>query len=505
MARSLKILTLSAEMTPFVKVGGPADVVGALPKALRSMGHDIRIALPAYRSVRPDQFGITPCLDTLTVPFKQGTEIVSVSETSIANSPVYFINAPKYFHRDNIFGYNDDGARFILFCRAALEFCKAIGWSPDIIHAHEWHTAIVPNWMHTLYHNDPFFANTATVFTIHNLAYQGIFGLRILEIAGIADQEFLFPAQNDMGDVVDLMARGIMYSDVVTTVSETYAKEIITPEFGEKLDHLLRQRSTRLYGVLNGIDAESLNPATDPYITQNYDIYNLEQRAENKRALQEISHLHTLPDAPLIGFVSRLTNQKGCDLFTGIIDNIIKLGAQLLIVGSGDSYYHEIFSKFTEKYPGRVSTHFTFGADWTQPLYAGADMYLMPSRFEPCGLNQMIAMRYGAIPIVRATGGLADTVAEFSPENNTGEGFVFEDYNNWDLYGAIARAVQSYRFKDSWRQLMIRAMSRDYSWTASAARYTDLYERALEFHREDAALSAPSDISAAIDTHDPLE
>jgi starch synthase len=497
-SHSLKILMLSAEMVPFAKVGGPADVVGALPKALRALGHDVRVAMPAYRSVHLERFDPKTAQESMEVPFKHSLEEVAVLEATTNDVPVYFIDAPRFFQRENLYGYTDDGDRFILFCRAALEWCRALGWAPDVIHAHEWHTAIVPNWLHTLYRDDPVFADTATVFTIHNLAYQGIFGHRILEVAGLANQEFVLPVLSEKGDVVDLMGRGIAYADIVTTVSETYAEEIVTPEYGEGLDALLRARQGRLFGVLNGIDADVQNPATDPYIAQRYDDDHLERRAANKRALQEQSRLAIDPDAPVIGFVSRLIRQKGCDLIASVFDQIVQQGAQVVIVGTGDSYYHEIFSQFASKYPGRAAAHFTFGADWTQPLYAGADMYLMPSRFEPCGLNQMIAMRYGAIPIVRATGGLVDTVTEYDPESESGTGFAFGPYDNWALFGAVVRALQSHRFRDRWQRLMQRAMQADHSWSTSAEQYVGLYERAIAWHAEDAGADHPSDLAHSL-------
>ena len=495
MTASLRILMLSAEMVPFAKIGGPADVVGALPKALRRMGHDVRVAMPCYRSIRPEQFGMTVQIEALSVPMKQGSETVAIRETTVAGVPVYFVDAPHYFQRENVLGYVDDGERFILFCRAALEMCRSLEWSPDVVHAHEWHTAIVPNWLHTIYRTDPLFATTASVFTVHNMAYQGIFGHRILEVAGLADQEFLMPVlAQKQEDAVDLLGRGITYADVVTTVSETYANEILTHEYGEGLESLLQQRSTRLEGILNGIDAESLNPATDIYIAQQFDADRLALRAANKRALQEQFGLEQDPDVPLLGFVSRLIRQKGCDLLASAFDHIMDLGAQIVIIGTGDPHYHEVFSQCVARYPKRAGVHFNFGADWTQPLYAGADMYLMPSRFEPCGLNQMIAMRYGAIPIVRATGGLIDTVAEFDPVNDTGTGFTFKEFDPWALLVAVARAVQSYRFREPWQHLMQRAMHVDHSWRVSAERYADLYERAIDWHMADVDLHHPSDI-----------
>jgi starch synthase len=485
---------LSAEMVPFIKVGGPADVIGALPKALYRMGHDVRVVIPCYRSIQPEQFGLSTAIESISVPLKNGVEEVAIRDTHIGGVTVYLVDSPRFFQRENVYGYTDDGDRFILFCRAALEMCRAINWAPDIIHAHEWHTAIVPNWLHTIYRHDPLFKDTATIFTIHNMAYQGIFGHRILEVAGLANQEFLLPVQSEMGDVVDLLGRGIAYADAVTTVSETYSQEIITPEYGEGLDNLLRYRISRLFGVLNGIDAEAMNPQSDPYIAQHFDIDRIELRAANKRALQEQAHLEVNPNVPLLGFVSRLIRQKGCDLLVDILDYVLQMGAQIIVVGTGDSYYHESFTNFVSRYPFQAAVHFNFGADWTQPIYAGTDMYLMPSRFEPCGLNQMIAMRYGSIPIVRATGGLVDTVTEFNPATETGTGFVFREYEKWSLFGAITRALQSYRFSDYWHRLMIRAMEVDHSWRVSAEQYCNIYQRALEWHQEDKDIHYPSDI-----------
>jgi len=316
----LKILILAAEVVPFAKVGGLADVVGALPKALYELGHDVRVAMPRYGQINPERFELTTVLDSLTVSMSSFQEQVSVRQGSIGDEiPLYLIDAPRYFDRENIYGYTDDGERFILFCRAALESMRALGWSPDIIHCNDWQTGIVPNWMHTVYRDDPFFANTATVYTIHNLAYQGIFGYRILEVAGVAAGGFLYPQIVELANVVDIMGRGILFADAITTVSERYAQEILTPTFGEKLDQLLRSRRERLFGILNGIDYQEMNPATDRYIHTQFDQETLEKRAENKRALQERAHLPVKPDAPLIAMISRLADQKGFDLIAQII------------------------------------------------------------------------------------------------------------------------------------------------------------------------------------------
>src|SRR5579885_3615611 len=297
----LKIYILAAEIVPFAKAGGMADVVGALPKSLKALGHDVRLVMPLYGQVKPDRFNLQPVLDAVSVKMGAYQEQIGVLQGMIGDDiPVYFIDAPRYFDRENIYGYTDDGERFILFCRGALEAVRSLGWSPDVIHCNDWQTGIVPNWMHTIYHDDTFFANSATVYTIHNLAYQGIFGRRILEVAGVASGGFLYPQIVELANVVDIMGRGILFADAVTTVSERYAQEILTPTFGEKLDHLLRSRRDRLFGILNGIDYQEINPSTDRYIHTRFDVHSLENRAEDKRDLQQFAHLPVRADAPLL-------------------------------------------------------------------------------------------------------------------------------------------------------------------------------------------------------------
>ncbi len=480
----LRILFIAAEGVPYLKTGGLADIIGALPRALRRLGHDVRLVLPRYMVVDPERWHLHTVAASLPVPMSQRTELVNVLETVQADGmPVYFIDAPHYFQREKLYGYNDDGERFILFCRAALEFVRHIEWAPDILHCHDWHTAIVPNWTKTLYRDDPILANAATVYTIHNLAYQGIFGYRILEVAGVAEEGFLYPEVPELANVVDLMGRGILFADAVSTVSPRYAREILMPEFGERLDPLLRERKDRLYGILNGVDTEEFNPATDPHILSQYDAFSLEKRPANKRALQERCGLPVKERTPLVGIISRLSDQKGFDLLDQVIVPILEQGIQLVVSGTGDQHYHQMFHRLEARYPEQVSVHLTFNAEISQQIYAGSDMLLMPSRFEPCGLTQMIAMRYGSIPIVHRTGGLADTVQEFDPATNTGNGFSFSRYEPFELFAAVVRAIEVYKFEDAWRDLMQRAMLADYSWDASAEQYVALYRRAQELQR----------------------
>jgi len=477
----LKILMLAAEAVPFAKTGGLADVVGALPKAIRALGHDIRVAMPRYGRIDPDKFDLAEILDSFDVPIHYTTEPARILQATIgADIPVYMVDNARYFDREGIYMYPDDADRFIFFCRAALEATKLLDWKPDIIHCHDWHTAIVPNWLHTIYKDDPAFAEVATVYTIHNLAYQGIFGQRVLEIAGLDEWGFQYhPEMADLNEVVDMMGRGIYWADLVSTVSETYAREILMPEYGERLDPLLRDRRDRLFGILNGIDYETASPAADPHIATNYDTTTLNLRRENKRALQREAGLVEDPDAPLIGMISRLTDSKGFDILGQVIDHILDLGAQLVLMGTGDQHYHELFSQMVHEYPEQAAIFLTFNTPLERRIYAGSDMFLMPSRFEPCGTSQLIAMHYGSVPIVRATGGLADTVQDYDPRSELGTGFVFEPYDRWALFGAIVRAVEVYRHRDLWHQIQLRGMHADFSWKRSAFAYVDLYQRAI--------------------------
>ncbi len=481
---SLKILVLAAEVVPFAKTGGLADVAGTLPKAIHALGHDVRVAMPRYGRIDAKQFKLRQVLPTFDVPLHRSTEPASLLETTFGDGvPVYMVDNAKYFDREGIYMYADDADRFIFFCRAILEALKHLEWQPDVIHCHDWHTAIVPNWLRTTFGDDPFFANTATVYTIHNLAYQGIFGYRVLEIAGLDDWGFLYhPEMADLNEVVDLMARGIYWADVVNTVSETYAQEILTPEYGEQLDPILRDRRDRLFGILNGIDYETASPETDPHIAVQYSQSSLNRRSENKLALQQESNLLEDPDVPLIGMISRLTDSKGLDILADVIDHILDLGLQFVAMGTGEQHYHNLLSRMVQQYPKQAAVFLTFNTPLSHRIFAGSDMFLMPSRFEPCGTNQMIAMRYGSVPIVHGTGGLADTVTDLDPAAGRGTGFVFEKYDRWALFAAIVRAAETFKNPETWRQIQLGGMQADFSWTQSARKYVDLYRRAIANH-----------------------
>jgi starch synthase len=505
----LRVLFLSAEVESFAKTGGLGDVAAALPKALRRLGVDVRICMPRHALVPNDRLEPQPLIERLPVPIGNWQEPVTVRRGWLAGArspapvsegsntgpavpsldpaapgreqavPVYLIENARYFDRPSIYGHADDGERFIIYCRAALELCRALHWAPDIIHCNDWHTALVPNWLCTLYQDDPLFADTATVYTIHNLAYQGIFDFHFLWLAGLAEHGFLYPKIPDLADVVDLMGRGILFADVITTVSERYAAEILSPEYGERLDPLLRERKDRLFGILNGIDTAVLDPATDPYIPVHYDLEHLERRRENKLALQREAALPVDAQVPLVGMIGRLSGQKGLDLLAPIAEALLRQGIQLVVLGVGDEHYAQLLRRLERDYPNQVRAFLRFDTPLAQRIYAGSDIFLMPSRYEPCGLGQMIAMRYGSVPVVRETGGLADTVAEWDPQRGTGTGFRFERYDPLDCLAALMRALETYRYPEAWRRLQRNGMACDFSWDRSASKYVELYLLAL--------------------------
>lgn len=499
--KPLKVLIVAAEAAPFAKVGHMAEVVGSLPVALRNLGHDVRLVIPRYGRIDPVKFDLKPlaALQQLAIPMNRGSEKVYITEGQIGNPgervPVYFVNNDKYFNRDGIYGYPDDDERFILFCRAALEMLPELEWQPDIIHCHDWHTAIIPNWLKTIYADQPFYKDMASVYTVHNLAYQGIFGYRVLEIAGIGEYGFVFSKPDDTSNLVSLMSLGIRSADVISTVSPTYAKEILTPQLGEHLDQLLNERQERLFGILNGIDVQQFNPATDRFLVTPFDETSLSRRVKNKLDLQREARLPQNPNVPVIGMISRLANQKGFDLLVQIIEPLMQLDVQFVLMGTGDPFYHDLFRQMAERYPEKTAYFMTFNSPIAQKIYGGSDLFLMPSRFEPCGLGQMIAMRYGSIPVVRQTGGLADTVKDFDPRTQSGNGFTFAEYEPLALYGAIVRALETYKYPDVWHNLMTRDMMADYSWQASAVCYVKIYQKAKKFH-QDGAASQEDEITA---------
>jgi starch synthase len=489
--RPLKILLVSAEVAPFAKVGGLADVAGALPKALRAMGHDVRVVMPRYGSIDVEKYGLRRVVTNLGVPLAHQPVNADVLEGRIGGGvPIYFIDNPQFFGREGMYGFWDDDARFIYFSRAALEMLRPLDFRPDVIHVNDWHTAVIPNMLARLYAGDPFFADVATTLTIHNLAFQGVFGYGTLHLADLEQWGLIKPGMPALDDIVNLLGRGVYFSDVVNTVSNRYADEILTPEYGEKMDPLLRVFRSKLHGIINGIDYEVFNPSADPSIAARYDIGSVSRKVENKLALQQEVGLPQDPAIPVIGLISRLYDQKGLDLIANIMWGLMRLNLQLVVLGAGESRYEEMFRAAARDNPQKVAATIGFKPVLAQHIYAGSDMFLMPSRFEPCGLGQLISLRYGTIPIVRATGGLADTIDDWDPVQQTGNGFVFSAYDHWDLYAQVVRALETFRQPQLWQRLQANAMATDVSWANSAEKYVRLYRTAVSNHAEAREYSA---------------
>ncbi len=475
----------AAELAPFAKTGGLADVMASLPAALARRGVEVRAAIPKYGSIQLDPATVQTGAADVTVEFEGRAERVRLDIARLDGFEALFVNNARYFGaRDDIYGYEDDGYRFTFFARAALESARALGWRPDVVHCHDWHTGLIPNWLRTTWRGDAHFADAAAVFTIHNLEYQGHFGRDILEAAGLGAEGFIpHPDDEHLSNVLVFMARGIAFADKVSTVSPQYAREILTPDYGASLDHLLRERRADVHGILNGIDTALLDPAADPHLAAAYTAERLDRRAANKRALQQRLGLPARPDAPLLGLVTRLASHKGLDLVLEALPHLLDRGAQLAALGVGEPRYEQALTEAARAHPTQVAVSLTFDSALASLIYAGSDMFLMPSRHEPCGLGQLIAMRYGSVPIVRATGGLADTVEDVNPATGAGTGFVFRRYDAIDFFGAAARALETYRQRDRWELIVRRGMARDSSWDVSAAAYERLYAEALASRR----------------------
>ena len=472
MAKKLKILFITAEASPFAKRGGLGDVGGSLPKALRALGHDVRVVMPAYGNIEAGYPGVRSMPLQLNVPIRQGVIPAGAFESTLPGSdvPVYFIAERNLLNRPEVYGYDDDPYRFAFFSRAALELTISISWRPDLVHAHDWHTAPAITWLATAGRWHPYFGEIPTIFTIHNLAHQGRTSWDIFDYLGIQTYSL---TEESYGEV-NFMARGIHHATMVNTVSPTYAREITTPSGGAGLDGLLRSRGIDLHGILNGLDYDEWNPETDARLASPFSVDQMETRRDNRRALQQQLGLPQKDGVPLVGLISRLDGQKGLDI-TGHALHLLLNGfagdAQFVVLGTGAAEYENMFAQFSRYHSNKMTAVLAYSAGLAPLIYGGSDMFLMPSLFEPCGLGQLIAMRYGSIPVVRATGGLVDTVQD-------GEtGFMFHDYNANAFWHAIQRAAHTY-YTDQprWQQMQRNGMLSDFSWTRSAQGYEQLYE-----------------------------
>ncbi|MBQ8081362.1 MAG: glycogen synthase GlgA [Clostridia bacterium] len=487
----MKILFAASECVPFVKTGGLADVVGALAPVLAQKGHDVRVIIPMFSVIPEDWVSQMTHVVDFEVDLGWRRQYCGIEQLKKDGVVYYFVDNKYYFGRSYIYGLGgDEYERFGFFCRGVLNALPLIGFIPDIIHANDWQTGMLPALLKIQYAHLPDYANIRTVYTIHNLQYQGVFGIeQFKDVFGLGDEFFTADKLEHYG-AANCMKAGIVYADEITTVSPSYAEEIQTAYYGERLDGLLRARRNHLSGVLNGIDMVDYDPATDPQIARTYTLQDLSGKAEDKRALQEQLGLEQRPDVPIIGMVGRLSNQKGLDLVDYIIGELMQEDIQLVVLGMGEAKYFNLFSWAEQHYPGRVAARFQMDIQLSHRIYAGADMFLMPSQFEPCGLSQMIALRYGTVPIVRETGGLRDTVLSYNEANGAGNGFTFFNYNAHDMLYTIRRALYFYHNrKDIWYLLQTRGMEGDYSWSQSADTYLSLYQSVL--HPEAPAQEPP--------------
>ena len=474
----MKIYFTASECVPFVKTGGLADVVGALAPVLAKQGHDVRVIMPLYASI-PEKYveKMTHVCDfEIELGWRKqycGIEMIEQDDVKW-----YFMDNKYYFGRPYIYGMGgDEYERFGFFCRGALNALQLLNFQPDVIHAHDWQSGMIPALLKIQYAHLPFFANIKTMYTIHNLQYQGVFGInQVKDILGLGDNSLWTDDKLEAYGCANFMKAALVYSDVITTVSPSYSEEIQTAYYGERLDGLLRARKHQVFGVLNGIDMVDYDPAIDNRIAANYTAGDLSGKAVCKAALQEKLGLEINPDIPVIGMVGRLSNQKGLDLVDYVIGDLLRQDVQLVVLGMGESRYVNLFSWAEGEYRGKVAARFAMDHALAHQIYAGCDMFLMPSQFEPCGLSQLIALRYGTVPIVRETGGLRDTVLSYNEYTGDGNGFSFFNYNAHDMLNVINRACDYYHnHKDVWYTLQQRGMTGDYSWTNSAGKYLELY------------------------------
>lgn len=476
----MKVLFAASECTPFIKTGGLADVIGTLPAALAKEGVDARVILPKYRDI-PEHFKAKMKTEQVFYVHlgwrRQYCGALSLEHNGVT---FYFIDNEYYFGNEGVYSSgNYEGERYAFFCRAVLETIVRLNLSVDILHLNDWQTGMIAPLLATQYRANPLLTNVRTVFTIHNLRYQGIFPWMFIDDLLSIGDEYFTPDMLEYYGCANFLKAGIVFSDVVTTVSPSYAQEIQTPYFGERLDGLLRARSNVLTGILNGIDTEEYNPETDPVIPAHFSLDDLSGKAECKAALQRDLGLEIAPEVPIVAMVSRLTEQKGIDLIDRVIDDIMRTDLQFVVLGTGEQRYHDLFGWASWRYPGRFATRIEHSHALSHRIFAGADMLLMPSQFEPCGLTQMIAMRYGTIPIVREVGGLRDTVQPYNRYTDEGTGFSFANYNAHEMLFTIEAAANYYHDKPLWTRMMRRAMAKDFSWKVSARKYLSLYDQLL--------------------------
>jgi starch synthase len=482
----MNVLIASPEVFPFIKTGGLADVTGSLPKALKKLGIEARVILPKHKGIEEQGFPVRYKNYKFSCPMSHAYVEGEVAETEYDGVTAYLVEKDEYYYRDYLYStpdgdYLDNAERFIFFAKSIIEAIRVTGFVPDVLHCNDWESALAPVFLKTLYKEDPLLRKIATLFTIHNLGYQGIFWQHDMHLLNVG-WEYFTPDYLEFFGNINFLKGGIVFSDVINTVSRQYSREIQTPEFGHGLDGILQTRKKDLYGIVNGIDYEEWNPERDPYIPATYAKDHLENKKACKVALQEAFGLPSKESVPLVGTISRLADQKGFDLIAGSLEEMLSYGTQYILLGTGERRYHDLFTVLSKKFPKSFAVKVAYDNKLAHLIEAGADMFLMPSRYEPCGLNQLYSLRYGTVPIVRGVGGLEDTIRDYTKEPDRGTGFKFYEYSEKAMLEAIKRALAVYGKRDTWLSLVTKCMSEDFSWERSANEYMDLYRKAVEKH-----------------------
>lgn len=483
MPSRLRVCFVASEVAPLAKTGGLADVAGALPRYLHSQHHDVRLIMPLYSSIDTRSLDLQPADHLQQVPLELGRNHFSFSVFTArlpgSSLMIYLVHCPALYDRPHIYtGGADEHLRFVLLTRAAIETCQRLGFAPQILHCNDWHTALAPLYLRSIYAWDRLFAATRTLLTIHNIGYQGIFSAAAASDLGLGTSSHLLHQDDLRQGRINSLKHGIMYADVVTTVSPTYAREICTEQYGMGLDATLRMRPGGVIGILNGVDYGEWNPRTDRFIPHHFDAEDLSGKERTKRHLLQTLKIEALRRAPLLGIVSRMTLQKGFDLLFDPLPRVLRERAlKVVVLGSGESRYEEFFMRLQQAFPAQVVYHRGYHEELAHLIEAGGDMFLMPSLYEPCGLNQMYSLKYGTVPIVRKTGGLADAVQLYDPASGSGTGIVFNEYNAEAATWALNTALDLFRKRAAWARIMRNGMAQDFSWDRQGARYVELYER----------------------------
>lgn len=477
----MKVLYVASEVVPFAKTGGLADVAGSLPQALKEENVDIRVIMPKYGKIDPKYTNAMEHVYDGELDVAWRKKYVGLDKYEKDGITYYFVDNQEYFGREGFYGYDDDAERFSFFCRAVLNLLPVMEFFPDVIHTNDWHAGLVNVLLKLEHMDDERYRDIRTLYTIHNLKYQGVFPKEVMsDVLGL-DWKYFNNGDLEFYDAVNFMKGGIIYADYVSTVSKTYAEEIQYEYFGEHLDGLLRSRQDTLFGIVNGLDYHVYDPATDKNLFETYDVNSRDRKADNKTELQNLLGLPRNRRTPMVALVSRLVAAKGLDLIVRMMDEILQHeDIQFVMLGTGDKEYEDWFKGLEWRFPNKVSANIKFSNELAQRMYAAADIFLMPSDYEPCGIGQLIAMRYGAVPVVRETGGLKDTVQQYDKYTKEGNGFVFGDYNAHEMMYALKRALSAYENFEEWQHIVANAMNTDYSWTNSAKEYKELYHKLLE-------------------------